>query len=104
MYVRYGIPIGHCVSVQRAVVATGSPVTRGLLGNHVERRGPGAEGGADDPELEHVLKFPFGHLEAVRGEASGSCRDGRASGFYVVSDIVLNRSVGGSYLCEGREL
>ena len=45
------VPIRYGVVVEGMVVTTGSPITRGLLGNHVERRGPGTGGRPDDPEL-----------------------------------------------------
>ena len=45
------IPIGYGVAVESAVVTAGSPITRGLLGYHVERRGPGTGGRPDDSEL-----------------------------------------------------
>ena len=48
--IRYGV--GYLSGmVEGMVVTTGSPITRGLLGNHVERRGPGTGGRPDDPEL-----------------------------------------------------
>ncbi len=94
MNVRHGVPVGHCVPVEGTVIATWTPVSRGLLGDHVERKGPGTGGGADHAELEHVLKFPLGSLETVRCEASGSSGDGRSSGLNVMVDAVPYWSVG----------
>ena len=81
MNVRHRVPVWHCVPVESTVIATGSPVTRSLLGDHVEGRGPGNGGGTDDAQLEHVFEFPLGSLETVRCEASGACEDWRAGGF-----------------------
>ena len=45
------IPIRYGVVVESTLVTAGSPIARGLLGDQVERRGPGTGGRADDPEL-----------------------------------------------------
>ena len=94
MNVRHGVPVGHCVPVEGTVIATWTPVFGGLFWDHVERRGPGTGGGANDAEFEHVLEFPLGHLETVRCEASGSSGDGRSGGLNVVVDVVPYWGVG----------
>ena len=83
-------PVWRCGSVKGPVVTTGSPVARSLLGVHMKGRGPGAGGGADDAQLEHVLKFLPSHLEAVRCEASGTCANWWTGGLNVVSNAVLD--------------
>ena len=51
MYVRNRVPVRGGVMVECTIVSAGSPIARSFLGDHVERRGPGTGGRADDPEL-----------------------------------------------------
>ena len=37
MYVRNRVPVRHCAAVEGTVVTTRTPVSRSLLGDHVER-------------------------------------------------------------------
>ena len=104
MDMRYWIPVRHCVPIKGTIITTGTPVSRGFLGYHVQRRGPGTGGRADDPKLEHVLKLSLGCFETVWGKSSGSSRDRRTSGLDVVSDVVLEGCVQSSDLSEGRKL
>ena len=69
MDVRDRIPIRHCCTVESTVVATGAPVTRSLLRDHVEWGGPGTRRRSDNAQLEHVLEFPLCDTEA---ESSGT--------------------------------
>ena len=72
MYMRYRVSVWNSGAIERAVVTTGTPVTRSLRWHHAKRSGPCTGGGADDAELEHVLKFPLSSFEAVRCETSGT--------------------------------
>ena len=38
MNVRDRVPVRHCASIEGPIITTRTPVARGLLGDHVERR------------------------------------------------------------------
>ena len=66
MEVRDGVPVWGGDAVEATVVPTRSPVSRRFLSHHVEGRRPVALGWSDDAQVEHVLKFGFGDLQALR--------------------------------------
>ena len=84
MYVRDGITIWNGVVVECMVVTTRSPITKGLLRDHVERGGPGTVA---------CLKFSFGNFQFVRSQLSMTCKNGWSVCVNVVEDIVLNGSI-----------
>ena len=104
MNVGHRIPVRDCGFVQGTVVTTRTPVTRGFLRYHVERRRPGTGGGLNDAQLEHMLKLLFSCLEAIGCTTSGACRDRGSNSLDVMCDVVFGRGVWGRYLGKGREL
>ena len=70
------------------VVTTGPPVTGSSLGHHVKTS---TGGGADNPELQHVVIFPLGSFETILYQSLGSGRDWWSGGFNVVSAVMIHR-------------
>ncbi len=63
------VPVWHSSIVEASIVPTGSPVAR-FFRDHVEWGRPRALGRANNPQVQHVLKFPLHHVESLRGKAS----------------------------------
>ena len=82
-------------AVQSTVVTTRSQVTRCFFGDHMEWRGPRTGRRTDDPQLQHVLKFPLSGHTTVRNHSSGSSRYWWAIGLDEVRYIVKDRCVCG---------
>ena len=104
MYVGYGVPVRYGGVVKSTVVTAGSPITRGLLRDQVERGGPGTGRRADDPKLQHMFELSLGGLESVGSQSSRTCRNWWSGCLNVVQDIMLYRRVWSSDLRKFGEL
>ena len=72
LYVRYEVTVRDGTTIQCSVVSTRMPVSRCLLGDHVERRCPVAGGGLYDPQVQHMVKLLSSDTEAVGAQSSGA--------------------------------
>ena len=59
------VPDWNSVVIESSVVPTRPPVTRCLLGHHMERECPWSEGRMDNTQLQYMVKVMFCSLELV---------------------------------------
>ena len=98
------IPVWNSYSVEGTVIPTRSPVSRGLLGDHMEGRWPLAIRGLNDCLFEHVLKFLASDAKAVRQQTARSCMNRRTSSVDVMCNDVLDWTGWGTRFSHGRKV
>ena len=99
-----GVTVWNDNAVQCTITTTWAPVSRSLFWYHVQWARPGTRRDADDAKLQHVLKFLFSHLKTLGCQAPGPGRNRSTGGFYVVSDVMLHRTIWRAYLCKCQKL
>ena len=67
LYVRHGVTVRYGTTIQCSVVSTRTPVSRCLLGDHVERQCPVAGGGLYDPQVQRRRSGPNCRARAETG-------------------------------------